>query len=126
VAAVRSQGRGRGPSGLDVDPPVPRRRHQAALNLYSTTADAFDEQARTLAGLFGIQAALLLHGTDVASHLQYALAGRDAIGQAKGILMERFEIGEEAAFPMLVRSSQETDLKLTAIATWLTENPDAG
>src|SRR4051794_24359399 len=34
---------------------------RAALNLYSREPDAFDEHARTLAGLFGAQAALLLY-----------------------------------------------------------------
>jgi hypothetical protein len=34
---------------------------RAALNLYSRTPDAFDANARTLAGLYGVQAAMLLH-----------------------------------------------------------------
>ncbi len=39
--------------------------------------------------------------------LHQALATRDLIGQAKGILMERFNIDAAAAFAMLVQSSQE-------------------
>lgn len=93
---------------------------RAALNLYSATADVFDEDARTLAGLFGIQASMLLYGADTAANLQRAVDSRDQIGQAKGILMERFSLDDDAAFQMLVKSSQETNMKLTDVARWLT------
>jgi hypothetical protein len=93
---------------------------RAALNLYAAEADAFDERARVLAGLFGIQASLLLYGADTAEHLQKAVDSRDRIGQAKGILMERFSLDGEAAFQMLVKSSQDTNMKLTDVARWLT------
>jgi hypothetical protein len=95
---------------------------RAALNLYAHQPYAFDEHARTLAGLFGVQAALLLYGADQASHLQKAVDSRDLIGQAKGILQERFDVDDEAAFQMLVRSSQDTNMKLTAVAEWLVTN----
>ena len=93
---------------------------RAALNLYSHEADAFDDDARTLAGLFGVQAAMLLYGADTAAQLQRAVDSRDLIGQAKGILMERFSLDDEGAFQMLVKSSQETNMKLTEVARWLT------
>jgi hypothetical protein len=92
---------------------------RAALNLYSATPDAFSEHCRTMAGLFGVQAALLLYGTSQAVHLQKAVDSRDVIGQAKGILMERFKVDDEAAFQMLVRSSQDTNVRLTEVARWL-------
>jgi hypothetical protein len=93
---------------------------RAALNLYSATPDAYDAEARTLAGLFGIQAALVLYGSAQSVHLQNAVDSRDLIGQAKGILMERFSVDDETAFQMLVKSSQDTNMKLTAVARWLT------
>ena len=99
---------------------------RAALNLYSATPDAFDAEARTLAGLFGIQAALVLYGSAQAVHLQNAVDSRDLIGQAKGILMERFSVDDETAFQMLVKSSQDTNLKLTAVAQWLTTSRRPG
>ena len=105
---------------------------RAALNLYSHTPSPFDEHSRTMAGLFGVQASLLLYGAEQATHLQRAVDSRDLIGQAKGILMERFTLGDEAAFQMLVRTSQDTNMKLTAVAEWLTHEkthparPDAG
>jgi hypothetical protein len=95
---------------------------RAALNLYSASPHAFDEESRTLAGLFGIQSSLLLYGADTAAQLQKAVDSRDLIGQAKGILRERFKVDDEGAFQMLVKSSQETNMKLTAVAQWLTED----
>jgi hypothetical protein len=95
---------------------------RGALNLYAEQPNAFDEHSRTLAGLFGIQAALLLYGASQARHLQRAVDSRDLIGRAKGILAERFAVDDDTAFQMLVKSSQDTNLKLTAVAQWLTEN----
>ena len=97
---------------------------RAALNLYSRAANTFDESARTTAGLFGLQAALLLYGANHARQLGQALASRDLIGQAKGILMERFRVTGEQAFRMLVSSSQNTNIKLVEVARWLTETGD--
>ncbi len=93
---------------------------RGALNLYSKNPNAFDEHSRTLAGLVGVQAALVLVGANQAANLQKAVDSRDLIGQAKGILRERFKINDEAAFQMLVRTSQDTNTKLTAVARWLT------
>jgi ANTAR domain/GAF domain len=97
---------------------------RAALNLYSHTPNTFDESARTIAGLFGLQAALLLYGANHARHLGRALESRDLIGQAKGILMERYHVNSEQAFQMLVSSSQNTNIKLVEVARWLTQTGD--
>ena len=99
---------------------------RAALNLYSRAAQTFDEFALTTAGLFGLQAALLLYGVDQARHLGMALESRDLIGQAKGILMERFRVTGEQAFQMLVTSSQETNIKLVEVTRWLAETGTRG
>ena len=99
-------------------------RMHAALNLYSAAPDAFGEHCRIQAGLFGIQAALLLHGASEAANLQRAVDSRDLIGRAKGILMERFGTDDQGAFQMLVRSSQDTNLKVTAVAQWLNDSVD--
>ncbi|WP_224386882.1 GAF and ANTAR domain-containing protein [Pseudonocardia sp. ICBG1293] len=92
---------------------------RAALNLYSHEPHAFDDNARTLAGLFGAQSTLRLYGATHAAHMEKALGSRDLIGRAKGILIERFDLDDEDAFQMLVRTSQETNLKLTDVALWL-------
>jgi hypothetical protein len=53
--------------------------------------------------------------------LRRALATRDVIGQAKGILMERYNINATAAFALLVELSQETNKRLTEVAHTLIE-----
>ncbi|MFC5065961.1 GAF and ANTAR domain-containing protein [Actinomycetospora atypica] len=102
-----------------LSPPAGREAH-AALNLYAREPGVFSDQARTMAGLFATQASLLLYGADQAAHLQRAVSSRDLIGQAKGILMERFSVGADQAFEMLISASQETNVKLVTVATWLT------
>jgi hypothetical protein len=80
----------------------------------------FDDSARTVAGLFGVQAGLLIYGATHAAQMSRALNSRDVIGQAKGIVMERFGVEGDQAFEMLVRSSQDSNIKLVDIARWLT------
>ncbi|MEJ2863659.1 GAF and ANTAR domain-containing protein [Actinomycetospora flava] len=96
-------------------------RRRSALNLYSHEVDVFDASAELTGGLFGIQAATLLHGAEHAADLGKALESRDVIGQAKGILMERFTVDDDEAFQMLVNSSQDTNMKLVDVAHWLVE-----
>lgn len=48
--------------------------------------------------------------------LMRAIATRDMIGQAKGMLMERFNIGADRAFCLLKRLSQETNTRVEEIA----------
>ena len=50
-------------------------------------------------------------------HRRRAIDNRDVIGRAKGILAERFGVDNDDAFRMLVTSSQDTNLKLTAVAS---------
>ena len=48
--------------------------------------------------------------------LQRALDVRDLVGQAKGILMERYGISNQTAFELLSMSSQNTNNKLVDVA----------
>ena len=53
--------------------------------------------------------------------LQQAVASRDVIGQAKGILMERERLTADQAFDVLRRASQHVNLKLRDVAERVTE-----
>ena len=86
---------------------------RAALNLYSRTPDAFDEQARRIAGLFGVQAALLLYGSHHASNLTRALGTRVIIEQAKGYLARRNGESPDDAFTRLRAYARQNQLRLT-------------
>jgi AmiR/NasT family two-component response regulator len=44
------------------------------------------------------------------------LASRDIIGQAKGMIMERFDVDAVRAFELLTRLSQDSNTKLAKVA----------
>ena len=50
-----------------------------------------------------------------------ALANRDVIGQAKGILMERYHMTADTAFSRLTQASQHQNRKLTDLAAHFVE-----
>lgn len=87
-----------------------------ALNLYSYTADSFTDESEHVGLLFASHAAVAFAGADKVHHLNIALAHRDLIGQAKGILMERFKITADQAFRILVRVSQDSNRKIFDLA----------
>ena len=51
-----------------------------------------------------------------------ALASRDTIGQAKGVIMERFNLDAVEAFELLTRLSQRSNTKLIDIAKALIDS----
>jgi AmiR/NasT family two-component response regulator len=50
------------------------------------------------------------------ANLEMAIASRTVIGQAEGILMERFGIAADQAFAALRRVSQHRNVKLNQVA----------
>ncbi len=88
-----------------------------ALNLYSRRAGAFDAESENDGLLFASHAAIAMVGAQREDSLAKALANRDIIGQAKGILMERHKVSAEVAFALLARASQHTNRKLLDVAT---------
>lgn len=95
-----------------------------ALNLYASRPEVFDESAADTGSLFASQAALVLHGAQRVAGLRTAVTTRDVIGQAKGILMERFGLDAQRAFSMLAETSQTTNMKLVDVARWLTSEAE--
>jgi GAF domain-containing protein len=60
-----------------------------SVSLYATAASGFTASDELLAQPFATQAALVLADASRTEQLRRAMATRDSIGQAKGILMER-------------------------------------
>jgi GAF domain-containing protein len=87
-----------------------------ALNLYASTPHAFDTDSEAIARIFAVHAALALAAAEREEHLEAALRSRDRIGQAKGILMERYKLTPEQAFAVLANISSGTNRKLRDIA----------
>lgn len=94
----------------------------SALNLYAREPDAFDDEARTLAGLFSLQVAALLYGAGDVEHARRPMESRDLIGRATGVLTERFRLSDREAFGMLVTVSRTTDTTLVEVARWLLDD----
>lgn len=90
-----------------------------ALNLHSTRLDAFTDESEQVGLLFAAHAAVAMIGAQQQEQLQTAISSRDLIGQAKGILMERYKIGAQEAFQLLVLASQTTNIKLLDVAEYL-------
>ena len=85
-----------------------------ALTLYTEQRPSDDEvSAVELVAATGSIA--LGFALDVGS-ITAAIDSRSVIGQAQGILMERFEIDADRAFAVLRRVSQTTNVKLRAVA----------
>ncbi|MFG2077161.1 GAF domain-containing protein [Nonomuraea maritima] len=98
-----------------------RRDILGALNLYSREVGAFDDESEHVGLLFAAHAAVAMSGAQHEEHLVRAVAMRDLIGQAKGILMERHRVTAEQAFALLVRASQQTNTRLADIAQHLVD-----
>ncbi|ODU07144.1 MAG: hypothetical protein ABS81_02245 [Pseudonocardia sp. SCN 72-86] len=94
-----------------------------ALNFFAFRRGALDDADRDIAVVLAAHAAAVLHAYDDAEtaarenrNLREALRNRDLIGQAKGILMEREGIDEDAAFAILRSVSQRMNVKLSDVA----------
>ncbi|SFO04162.1 GAF domain-containing protein [Geodermatophilus obscurus] len=92
-----------------------------AMNLYSAAAGAFDDESEQIGLMLAGHAAVALAGAEHEQELRRAVDSRDLIGQAKGILMERYKLTADQAFGVLARVSQETNRKLADIAVELSE-----
>jgi GAF domain-containing protein len=92
-----------------------------SVSLYATATSGFTASDEFLAQLFATQAALVLADASRTEQLRQAMATRDSIGQAKGILMERHHITADQAFTVLSECSQHTNRKLAEVARHLAE-----
>ncbi len=88
---------------------------RATLNLYSRSPGALDA-LEPLTSMFVSHAAVAWCGAVQVRNLSDALDRRKTIGQAIGIVMERYTVGEDAAFAFLTRASQTGNLKLRDVA----------
>ncbi|MGF9753972.1 GAF and ANTAR domain-containing protein [Microvirga sp. 0TCS3.31] len=91
-------------------------RTWGALNVYSTEKDGFGDkdvlQGQTIAALAAVALARSINDEQLAS----ALETRTTIGQAIGIVMERYQLDADHAFSVLRRISSQDNLKLRDLA----------
>lgn len=86
------------------------------LNLYSREPDKFDTDDQAAAHIIARHAAVAIAAARKEENLWRAVDARNLIGQAQGILMERFNLDADKAFQVLVRYSQHNNVKLHDVA----------
>jgi hypothetical protein len=106
-----------------------------ALNLYAAVPGAFDETDRAQGLIFATHAGVALAAageletaTEALAveigkleNLQGALASRQVIGRAEGILMHRERITADEAFDLLRHASQNLNTKLREVAQYVVD-----
>lgn len=105
-AGIRSQ------SGVRI---FESKKATGALNLYSRSIGALADIA-FLAELFSQQARTAIAFAQEIDGLHEAMLSRQLVGQAVGILMERFQLPDDRAFAFLARVSQDRNVKLRVVA----------
>lgn len=91
-------------------------RRVGMLTFLADEGQHFSDDDLAFAHIFGRHAALAIQTADQRAHLEVALDGRKLIGQAQGILMERYDLTDAQAFALLRRLSQNHNIKLRDIA----------
>jgi hypothetical protein len=94
---------------------------RGALNLYAGEPYGLDQDSIHLGSMFAGQIAVAMGWAKQDQTLTEALATRNLIGQAVGIVMERYQLDSDRAFDFLVRLSQSANTKLRTIAGTLVE-----
>ncbi|MFI5510362.1 GAF and ANTAR domain-containing protein [Mycobacterium sp. NPDC051804] len=87
-----------------------------ALNYYSESANAFDGNSIEVGLVYATHMAIAWNILMRDAQFRSALASRDIIGQAKGIIMERFDVDAGHAFDLLTRLSQSSNIPLVEVA----------
>jgi GAF domain-containing protein len=91
------------------------------LQLFDIEPDAFEGDDDAVAHILARHASVALATARQEASLWRAIDARKLIGQAQGILMERFDIDADKAFAVLRRYSQDYNLKLRDVAQRLIE-----
>lgn len=97
-----------------------------SLNLYSTRSDVVTPDSARLAEIFATHAAVALRRVRTEDQLTMALTSRTVIGQATGIVMERYRLDPRRAFEYLVRLSQTSNIRVRDVAAQLVEEVARG
>ena len=100
-------------------------RTLGGLNIYSRSSAEITDEARAMAELFATQAAIALGASHQEVNLSEGMASRQLIGQAVGIVMERYRMNEHDAFRFLIRVSSTTNVKMRQVARELVDEANA-
>jgi hypothetical protein len=95
---------------------------RGGLNLYSDQPGSITTETRQTGVLFANLAAVALGWSRQDQTLTEALGTRNVIGQAIGIVIERYSLDPDRAFGFLVRTSQAGNLKLRVVAAGIVDD----
>jgi GAF domain-containing protein len=91
-------------------------RPTGVLSLYSDASQAFDADDLAVAHILARHASVAIANARHEATLAQAIDARKLVGQAMGILMERYDLDSDRAFEVLKRYSQQTNRKLRDVA----------
>lgn len=95
------------------------------LNLYADAPHAFDRDTPVIAHLFVTHAAHAMGKAMKQQQLNESISSRTVIGQAMGIVMERYTLDDDRAFSFLKRTSQDSNTKLVDVAQQIVAEANA-
>lgn len=98
------------------------QKSMGALNFYAEQPAVFDDDSVEAGSILATHAALAWKLVRREEQFRSALGSRDIIGQAKGMLMERFKIDAVQAFELLKRLSQNTNTPVATVARQVVES----
>jgi transcriptional regulator with GAF, ATPase, and Fis domain len=90
-----------------------------ALNLYARQPNAFDHTSADVGYALAAHVAVALSGARELSDMHHAVANRMVIGQAQGVLMERFGLDAAQAFEVLRTAASSKEVSLDRVAAQL-------
>jgi GAF domain-containing protein len=93
-----------------------REENLGALNSYGDATDVFTEESELIGAVLAQHAAVAMVGAQESTQFESALASRDVIGQAKGLLMCQEHLTGLAAFNLLTRAFQNLNTKVVTLA----------
>lgn len=100
----------------------------AALNLFSDTASRLSEesvnQGNTLAAFVSVTL-MAAHQRQSALTLREGLMSNREIGMAVGLLMAFHQVGNEEAFAILRKTSQDMNIKVVEVARQIIEHQNS-
>lgn len=96
-----------------------RGRRIGTINVYWTQRRTFTPDDIAFVNILARHAALALAQSWIEAGLHTELDSRKLIGQAQGVLMERYDLDETRAFEILRRYSEEHDINLRDAAAHL-------
>ena len=114
--ALGALGLSTSPGTLTRRPGRPVAGARSALNLFGFAARSFDHEAEAIGAMLATHAAIALIAANRQHQFESALASSDIIGQAKGVIIQRYEVNAVRAFELLTRMSQNGNLSVSEIA----------